>query len=90
MATHLPPVSSPLADYGRAPTQPIGFGAHSCKPKCYKHLPIAYATGIPIMTSSSKHSYRFTLDGIELAAETGYKALLRRRIRLSDLRSSAD
>ncbi|KAI9600328.1 hypothetical protein H4Q26_000108 [Puccinia striiformis f. sp. tritici PST-130] len=76
MATQLPPVPSQLADSGNAPTQPVGFGAHACKPKCYKPLPIAFATSIPIMTASAKHSYRFTLDGIELAAETGHKRLL--------------
>ncbi|KAA1132425.1 hypothetical protein PGTUg99_006499 [Puccinia graminis f. sp. tritici] len=84
-APHLPPVSSPLADSGRTPTQPAGFGAHACKPKCYKPLPIAFAATIPMMTSSAKHSYRFTPNGIELMANNAKLDLLVRRTRLRDM-----
>ncbi|KAA1069997.1 hypothetical protein PGTUg99_016957 [Puccinia graminis f. sp. tritici] len=85
-ARHLPPVSSPLADSGRSPTYPLGFGAHACKPKCYEALPIAFASQIPIMTSSATQSYRYTSKGIKLMAGNGKTELLARRIHLRDLR----
>ncbi|OAV86929.1 hypothetical protein PTTG_29660 [Puccinia triticina 1-1 BBBD Race 1] len=87
-AAHLPPVSSPLANSGRTPTHPPGFGAAGTKPKCYIPLPIAFASRIPIMTASGKHSYRFTRDGIELMADNEKLKLLARRLRLSEIRAS--
>ncbi|PLW15006.1 hypothetical protein PCANC_19605 [Puccinia coronata f. sp. avenae] len=84
-----PPVSTPFADSGQILTyRPIGFGAYASKPKCFIPLPIAYAPLIPIMTSSSKHSYRLTRQGIELIAIEG-KELLGCRISISEMRQSS-
>ncbi|WAQ86358.1 hypothetical protein PtA15_7A84 [Puccinia triticina] len=80
---HAPPVSSPLSGCLTSPA--MFFGSTSSTPNCCYWISLQEARETPDLTSSVKHSYRFTAKGMELIAEEG-KILLGQRIHPNDVR----
>jgi hypothetical protein len=75
-SSHTPPVPSSLS--GHKLSTGMRFGAFSSTPKCCLVVCLGEARQIPDLTSSAKHSYRFTSKGMKLIAEEGHKLLASR------------
>ncbi|KAA1071364.1 hypothetical protein PGT21_005115 [Puccinia graminis f. sp. tritici] len=75
---HAPPVPSSLSGHAHKCSTGMRFGAFSSTPKCCLVVCLREARQIPDLTSSLKHSYRFTSKGMELIAEKGRRLLASR------------